>query len=103
MYVPLQLDLLVNLAADAFRLQVDDALLRCSTTTLPGGGTGLFHPDRFTFGQAVYLSPVLAAAQAVAGVDSVQATGFGRWGSTDLAPRRDAGVLELAERDRPAR
>jgi hypothetical protein len=96
-YVPLELDLLVNLAADAFRLQVGDALLQVlSNRQLPGGGTGLFHPDRFTFGQAVYLSPILAAAQAVAGVVSVQATGFSRWGSTDLTSARDAGVLELA-------
>jgi predicted phage baseplate assembly protein len=95
-YVPLELDLLVQLAADAFRLQVSEGLLQVlSTGTLPDGSTGLFSPDRFTFGQPVYLSPVLAAAQAVAGVTSVQATGFGRWGSTDLTTARDAGVLQL--------
>ncbi|HEY1345679.1 MAG TPA: putative baseplate assembly protein [Streptosporangiaceae bacterium] len=95
-YVPLELDLLVQLAADSFRSQVNEALLAVlNNQTLPDGSTGLFHPDRFTFGQPVYLSPVLAAAQAVAGVTSVQATGFGRWGSADLTTARDAGVLQL--------
>ena len=96
-YVPLELDLLVSLTSDAFRGQAQDALLQVlSNRRLPGGGTGLFSPDRFTFGQPVYLSPILAAAQAIAGVVSVQATGFGRWGSADLASARDAGVLNLA-------
>ena len=37
---------------------------------------GFFQPDFFTFGQTVYLSPLYAAAQAVAGVGSVEITTF---------------------------
>ena len=49
-----------------------------------GSGTGadgrpaVFHPDRLTFGQTLHLSPILAAARAVPGVRSVEATRFGR-------------------------
>ena len=43
----------------------------CSTCSraarAPSGTLGFFHPDRFTFGQPVYLSAIVAAAQAVAG------------------------------------
>jgi hypothetical protein len=39
-----------------------------SSVNLPGGGQGFFHPDRFTFGQPVYLSRVIATAMEVPGV-----------------------------------
>ena len=53
-----------------------------SNRVLPDGRRGVFHPDNFTFGQTVYLSPLYAAAQAVAGVDSVVITKFQRQGMT---------------------
>ena len=40
---------------------------------LPRRPAGYFHPDNFTFGQTVYLSPIYAAARTVAGVQSVTA------------------------------
>ena len=49
-----------------------------SAHTLPDGRLGLFHPDHLTFGGAVHLSAVLAAVQAVPGVQSVQVTTFER-------------------------
>ncbi|MDZ4829914.1 MAG: putative baseplate assembly protein [Phycisphaerae bacterium] len=58
------------------------------------GRLGLFHPDRFTFGQTMYLSPFVAAAQAVRGVASVEVTRFGRRGDSDPRPRAD-GQLQL--------
>jgi predicted phage baseplate assembly protein len=42
------------------------------------GRPGLLDPANFSFGQTVYLSPFIAAAQAVQGVASVQATAFQR-------------------------
>jgi hypothetical protein len=45
---------------------------------LPGGKRGFFHPDNMTFGQGIYLSQVVAAAQAVEGVESVGVTRFER-------------------------
>jgi hypothetical protein len=42
------------------------------------GEKGFFHPDRFTFGQPLYLSQLYAAAQRVQGVMAVHATVFKR-------------------------
>jgi len=51
-----------------------------SNGILPDGTKGFFQADLFTFGQTVYLSSLYAAAQAVAGVASVQTTTFQRQG-----------------------
>jgi hypothetical protein len=78
-YVPLEIAMFVCVKPDYFRSDVRATLLEVfGTGTLPDGQTGVFHPDRFTFGQTVYLSPLYAAAQAVAGVASVQITAFRR-------------------------
>jgi predicted phage baseplate assembly protein len=47
---------------------------RFSTRILPGGERGFFHPDNFSFGDGIYLSRLVAAAQAVPGVESVVVT-----------------------------
>jgi len=39
---------------------------------LPDGRLGFFHPDNLTFGEGIYLSKLVAAAQAVTGVESVK-------------------------------
>jgi len=51
------------------------------------GHRGFFHPDNFTFGQPVYLSPLIAAAMQVPGVQWVDFSDrtnplhrFQRWG-----------------------
>ena len=63
----------------------------------------MFHPDNFTFGQTLYLSPLIAAAQAVDGVGSVQITVFQRQGQDDSKPLQDGflpmGRLEIARCD----
>ncbi|MBK1733166.1 putative baseplate assembly protein [Thiococcus pfennigii] len=84
LYVSLALDLQVCVAPGYLRAQVRAGLLDVlGSRRLPDGRLGLFHPDRLTFGQALYLSGVYAAARAVAGVASVQATRFERQGSPD--------------------
>jgi hypothetical protein len=50
------------------------------------GKPGLLDPANFTFGQTVFLSPFIAAAQRVEGVASVRATRFQRVDD----PARDA-------------
>jgi hypothetical protein len=78
-YVPLEIAMFVCVKPDYFRSHVREALLEVfSNDTLPDGKKGVFHPDFFTFGQTVHLSPIYAAAQAVAGVASVQITTFRR-------------------------
>ena len=55
-----------------FRAHVTAAVLDVLSSGVRADGTlGFFHPDRFTFGQPVYLSAIVAAAQAVPGVQSV--------------------------------
>ena len=67
-YVPLEIEMFVCVKPDYFRSDVEAALLEIfSSGTLADGRKGLFQPDFFTFGQTVYLSPLYAAAQAVAG------------------------------------
>jgi hypothetical protein len=80
-YVSLEIEIFVCVNPDYFRSDVEAALLDIfSNRILPDGSKGLFQPDFFTFGQTVYLSPLYAAAQAVAGVNSVDITVFQRQG-----------------------
>jgi hypothetical protein len=61
---------------------------------LPNGKLGVFHPDNFTFGQTVFLSPLYADVEASAGVDSVTITKFQRQGINSEAAL-EAGMLTL--------
>ena len=93
--VSLEIDMHVCAEPAYFRADVKRELLELfSTREFADGRLGLFHPDNFTFGQTVYLSPLIAAAQAVAGVTSVQIDKFQRQGKPDNKPLA-AGKLEL--------
>lgn len=94
-FVSLEIEMMVCVKRDYFRSDVKAALLEVfSNRILPDGRRGAFHPDNFTFGQPVYLSRLYAAAQAVAGVASVQVTTFQRQG-TPSVEALDKGKLEL--------
>jgi predicted phage baseplate assembly protein len=69
-YVPLELALFVCVEPGHLRSAVRREVLAALTA--------LFGPDRLTFAQPVYLSPVYAAAQSVRGVTSVEVTTFRR-------------------------
>ena len=76
-YVSLRIALTVCVDPAYFRSDVAKALTQVLGSRILADGTkGLFYPDNFTFGQAVYLSRVYAAARKVAGVQSVVATVF---------------------------
>jgi hypothetical protein len=94
-FVSLEIDMDVCVNPDYFASDVEEALLNVlSNRILPDGSQGAFYPDKFTFGQTVYLSPIYALVQSSAGVDSVRVTKFQRQGiDSDVA--RDAGKLEL--------
>ena len=95
-FVALDLELDVCVKPTYFRADVKRALEGLLTDgRTPDGSPGFFHPDRFTFGAPVYLSPILAAAQSVPGVASVTATKFERQGLPS-AEALDAGRLEVA-------
>ncbi len=73
--VPLAITLEVCVLPGALRGHVKAALLDVfSSRVLPTGRQGFFHPDQLTFGDGVYLSRLVAAAQAVPGVESVRVT-----------------------------
>jgi hypothetical protein len=81
--VPVPLDILLKICvkADYFQSDVKRSLTSVfSRFPLPGGGRGFFHPDNFTFGQPVYLSKIYQTAMSVAGVASVEALTFQRFG-----------------------
>lgn len=95
-FVPLDLALLVC-AEDGYtkadvKQRVLDAL---SSGNRSGGGQGFFHPDRFTFGQPVFLSHIYEAVLAVPGVRSVEVKRFQRWGRP-AAGEKAAGVIVTA-------
>ena len=80
-YVPLEVGIRVCVAPDHFRGDVEQALQQAlGSGLLPEGGQGFFHPDNFTFGQALHLSRLYAAVEAVQGVESALVTTFGRFG-----------------------
>ncbi|HZN19347.1 MAG TPA: putative baseplate assembly protein [Micromonosporaceae bacterium] len=97
-YVALDLGLHVCVQPEHFRAAVRrDLLAVLGSGRLPDGRPALFHPDSFTFGQPVYLSPVLAAAQSVPGVASVRVYTFARRGQTGAANAANLakGVLAM--------
>ena len=94
-FVPLDVGLHVCVAPDHFRAHVQAAVLDVLASRARADGTpGFFHPDRFTFGQPVYLSAIVAAVQAVPGVESVTAVTFQRQ-RDDASSALDSGVLTM--------
>ena len=74
-YVPLDIAITVYILPDYFRVHVKSALLDVfSNRVLADGTRGFFHPDNLSFGDSIYLSQLISAAQGVTGVQSVIAT-----------------------------
>ncbi len=71
-YVPLDIELSICAQPHYLRGHVKAALLDVfSNHRLPDGRRGFFHPDSLTFGEQIHLSKLVAAAQAIPGVESV--------------------------------
>ena len=84
--VPLDLALTVKVNRKYFRSTVKRALLEAfSNRVLPNGQLGIFHPDRLTIGEPVYLSQLLEMAVKIEGVLAVEFTRFRRLDQ----PKRD--------------
>jgi len=72
-YVPLKIVMSVCVLPHYLRGHVEAALLDVfSNRVLPDGRLGFFHPDALSFGQPIYLSRLVAEAQAVTGVQNIQ-------------------------------
>ena len=94
--VPLDIELEVCVAAGYFPERVGQALSTLFHNGLDDDGRpGLFHPDRFSFGDPVFLSPLVAAAQAMPGVASIRVNRFQRSGEPDSDGRAD-GLLPMS-------
>ncbi len=73
--VPLDITIRVCVLPTFLRGHVKAELQQIFSNKLrPNGQRGLFHPDELSFGDDVYLSRLVAAAQAVEGVESVEVT-----------------------------
>jgi hypothetical protein len=80
-YVPLEIELDICVEPDHFRGDVKEALLYALDNRLhASGGNGFFYANNFTFGQALSLSRLYAAVEAVDGVDSAEVKVFKRFG-----------------------
>jgi hypothetical protein len=94
-YVPLDIELAVCVAPGHFRADVAQAVHRAlSNRVNPDHTLGFFHPDHFTFGQAVYLSRLYAVVESVPGVDSLVMTRFQRYGAIENGELQ-AGILPI--------
>jgi hypothetical protein len=79
-YVPLDLALSVCVLPDYLRAQVEADLLQVfGNGVQPNGANGFFNPNNLTFGEGIYVSRIVAAAQAVTGVASVAVTRLERY------------------------
>jgi predicted phage baseplate assembly protein len=95
-YVSLELEMIICVKTDYFASDVKASLLKIfSNRILANGDRGVFHPDNFSFGQTVYLSPLYAAAQSMSGVSSVQITKLKRQDNVNNAAI-DTGKLLLS-------
>jgi hypothetical protein len=102
--VSLEIVLGVCVKPGYFFSDVEQALLEVfSNRVLPDGRLGVFHPDNFSFGQPVYTSSLIATAQAVTGIESVNLKKFQRQGTDSnealLAGKLTLGRLEIARLD----
>jgi hypothetical protein len=94
-HVALDVSLEVCAAQGFVRTDVEQAVRAVlSARHLSGNRTALFHPDRLSFGQPVYLSAIIAAAMKVDGVEHVAPLQFQRWREPDRG-ELTAGVLRL--------
>jgi hypothetical protein len=95
-YVPLDLELKVWVLPDYLQGHVASALLDVfSDRVLSDGTLGLFHPHNLGFGLGVYQSRVIAAAQAVTGVETVAVVRLARLLDESQGAVPPGGVLEL--------
>ena len=96
-YVSLDIELLICVDPDYLRGHVKAELLNVfSNRRLADGQYGFFHPDNLSFGDGVYLSHLVAAAQTITGVASVTVKKLQRLHESNNEQAIDSGVLVLA-------
>ncbi len=97
LFVPLEIELNVCVKTSYFRNAVKQKLQNVfSRFILSDGSKGFFHPDVYTFGQAVYLSEIYEAAMKIDGVASVELKTFKRLDRASNLEKEN-GVLQPEE------
>lgn len=95
-YLPLDILARICVKNGYFRAQIFRSLMAVfHNRTGADGRPGFFHPDQFTFGDALYLSRLYQVIMDVAGIDSADVTTFQVWGRlpNDELPK---GVIQPA-------
>ncbi|MBC9251672.1 putative baseplate assembly protein [Pseudomonas alcaligenes] len=103
-YAPLDIELEVCVLPGYLAAAVKRALLeRLGSGIDELGRSGFFHPDHFSFGEALALSRLIEAVQAVTGVASLKVVRFQRWGKVANQELQDGqvrvGPLEVLRLD----
>lgn len=99
-YVPLQIELFVCVLPDFLTAHVRAQLLdRFSAGLRRDGRPGFFHPDRLRLGAPVFVSALLAEAQAITGVAHVDVVTLARAGSAQASEVPADGVLPMSARE----
>ncbi|HNX53882.1 MAG TPA: baseplate J/gp47 family protein, partial [Pontiellaceae bacterium] len=103
-FVPLDIACNVFVKPGYFKMDVKKVLVDAfSNRELSDGARGFFHPDNFTFGEAVYTSRIYAAAMAIDGIGSIEIKKFQRLGKNaagEIAKGRlSVGRLEVIRLD----
>ncbi|MDJ0509143.1 MAG: hypothetical protein QNJ64_07805 [Crocosphaera sp.] len=104
LFVPLDISMTVTIEPDYFQESLKQALFDTfSNSLLEDGQLGFFHPDRFSFGQPVYLSQIIARVMDVTGVRSVIINRFQRQDQPSTLPIETGKIeferLEIARLD----
>ena len=94
--VPLDIELAICVRPNYLRGHIKAELLEVfSNKRRSDGKPGFFHPDNLTFGDDIYLSKIVAAAQAVQGIESVTVSKMQRFGELENN-EKEYGLLPLS-------
>jgi hypothetical protein len=92
-FVPLEIEVSLCIHSDYWVEHIREILEQeFSDGYTPDGRLGFFHPDRWTFGQALHESQLVGPIQAVRGVDHVLEVKMKRW---NAATSGKAGVITV--------
>lgn len=90
--VPIRLELDLCIHPEYLRAHVLTAVRDAlSSRVLAGGVRGFFHPDNLTFGEAIYVSRIVAAVMAIAGVAETRVVRLERLGH---APHKNPDLMK---------
>jgi hypothetical protein len=96
-HVPLEIAILVCVKPHYLKAHIKAALKDLfSNRKLHDGSLGYFHPDNLSFGESIRMSKIVAAAQAVEGVESVTVTKLQKYGEGS-SHEIENGILPLGE------